>query len=84
MLISERLRHLREEKRLSQGGIEKRSGLLRCYISRVEKRPHDLRLRVLFVESASNCPKQNMRAEETCGSIRPRDGRDVSTRWNMI
>lgn len=36
MLISERLRHLREEKRLSQGDIEKRSGLLRCYISRVE------------------------------------------------
>jgi len=30
------LRALREEKRLSQGDIEKRTGLLRCYISRVE------------------------------------------------
>jgi transcriptional regulator with XRE-family HTH domain len=30
------LRSLREEKHLSQGQIEKRSGLLRCYISRVE------------------------------------------------
>ena len=36
MIVSERLRSLREEKKLSQGDIEKRSGLLRCYISRVE------------------------------------------------
>jgi transcriptional regulator with XRE-family HTH domain len=36
MIIGDRLRSLREEKRLSQGDIEKRTGLLRCYISRVE------------------------------------------------
>jgi transcriptional regulator with XRE-family HTH domain len=36
MVIGDRLRHLREEKKLSQGDIEKRTGLLRCYISRVE------------------------------------------------
>jgi transcriptional regulator with XRE-family HTH domain len=36
MIISDRLRALRAEKRLSQGDIEKRTGLLRCYISRVE------------------------------------------------
>ena len=30
------LRDLREAKKLSQGDIEKRTGLLRCYISRVE------------------------------------------------
>jgi transcriptional regulator with XRE-family HTH domain len=36
MLIGERLRELREQKKLSQGDIEKRTGLLRCYISRVE------------------------------------------------
>ncbi len=36
MIIGDRLRDLREAKRLSQGDIEKRSGLLRCYISRVE------------------------------------------------
>ncbi len=35
-MIGERLRVLREEKKLSQGDIEKRTGLLRCYISRVE------------------------------------------------
>lgn len=36
MIIAERLRALREEKKLSQGDIEKRTGLLRCYVSRVE------------------------------------------------
>jgi transcriptional regulator with XRE-family HTH domain len=36
MVIGHRLRKLREEKNLSQGDIEKRTGLLRCYISRVE------------------------------------------------
>jgi transcriptional regulator with XRE-family HTH domain len=36
MVIGERLRELREDKELSQGDIEQRTGLLRCYISRVE------------------------------------------------
>jgi transcriptional regulator with XRE-family HTH domain len=36
MVIGNRLRELRESKQLSQGDIEKRTGLLRCYISRVE------------------------------------------------
>src|SRR6476660_8957337 len=36
MIIGDRLRALREEKKLSKGDIEKRTGLLRCYISRVE------------------------------------------------
>ena len=36
MIIGDRLRALREEKKRSQGDIEKRTGLLRCYISRVE------------------------------------------------
>jgi transcriptional regulator with XRE-family HTH domain len=36
MIIGDRLRTLREQKNLSQGQIEKRTGLLRCYISRVE------------------------------------------------
>jgi transcriptional regulator with XRE-family HTH domain len=36
MVIGNRLRELRESKSLSQGDIEKRTGLLRCYISRVE------------------------------------------------
>ena len=36
MIIGDRLRALREEKKLSQGDIGKRTGLLRCYISRIE------------------------------------------------
>ena|SRR5258708_352261 len=36
MDIGHRLTSLREEKKLSQGDIEKRTGLLRCYVSRVE------------------------------------------------
>ena len=36
MVIGTRLKKLREDRTLSQGDIEKRTGLLRCYISRVE------------------------------------------------
>jgi len=36
MIIGDRLRAIREQKKLSQGDIEHRCGLLRCYISRVE------------------------------------------------
>ena len=36
MIIGNRLRLLREDKNLSQGDMEKRTGLMRCYISRVE------------------------------------------------
>jgi transcriptional regulator with XRE-family HTH domain len=36
MLIGERIRAIREVKNLSQLDIEKRSGLLRMYVSRVE------------------------------------------------
>ena len=36
MVIGERLKFLREQRKLSRGEIEKRTGLLRCYICRVE------------------------------------------------
>ena len=36
MVIGDRLKELREAKNLSQGDIEKRTGLLRSYTSRVE------------------------------------------------
>lgn len=35
-MIGQRLRELRESKKLSQGQVEKSTGLLRCYTSRVE------------------------------------------------
>ncbi len=36
MIIGERLRELRRQKNFTQGEVESRTGLLRCYISRVE------------------------------------------------
>jgi transcriptional regulator with XRE-family HTH domain len=36
LMIGERLRTVRESKNLSQGDIEQRTGLLRCYTSRIE------------------------------------------------
>src|SRR5580658_7187551 len=36
MVIAEQLKALRAQRHMSQGDIEKRTGLLRCYISRVE------------------------------------------------
>jgi transcriptional regulator with XRE-family HTH domain len=36
MIIGDRIRSIREEKELSQGDIQSRTGLLRCYVSRVE------------------------------------------------
>lgn len=36
MILGHRLRRLRQQSRYSQGDIESRTGLLRCYISRVE------------------------------------------------
>jgi transcriptional regulator with XRE-family HTH domain len=36
LMIGQRLRTIRESKSLSQGDIEKRTGMLRCYTSRVE------------------------------------------------
>jgi transcriptional regulator with XRE-family HTH domain len=36
MVISDRLRAIREQKDLSQGDIEQRTGLKGCYVSRVE------------------------------------------------
>jgi transcriptional regulator with XRE-family HTH domain len=36
MLIGQRIRELRELKHLSQGDIQKRTGLIRCYTSRIE------------------------------------------------
>jgi transcriptional regulator with XRE-family HTH domain len=36
MVIGDKLKSLRAQKKMSQGDMEKRTGLLRCYISRVE------------------------------------------------
>jgi len=40
MLIRRRLREIREARKLSQGDIERRTGLIRHYVSRVESGTH--------------------------------------------
>jgi transcriptional regulator with XRE-family HTH domain len=76
MLIGERLRQLREEQSLSQGDIEQRTGLIRCYVSRVEcghtiptvetlekwSRALDIPLWKLFAEPGAPAPKKLMRS----------------------
>jgi transcriptional regulator with XRE-family HTH domain len=36
LVIGERLKQIRESKKMSQGDVQQKTGLLRCYISRVE------------------------------------------------
>ena len=91
MIIGDRLRALREEKKLSQGDIEKRTGLIRCYISRVENghtvpsietlekfaRALEVPLYQLFYdgEDLPNLPKPRTATESAWGS----SGKDART-----
>src|ERR1700692_77797 len=67
MVIDDRLRALREEKKFSQGNIEKRTGLLRSYIpaSRTAT-PYLLsrRLKSLLAPLRSPCTNFSMRGED--------------------
>lgn len=83
MVICDRLRSLREEKKLSQGDIEKRTGLLRCYISRVENghtvptvetlekmaRALEVPLYGLFHDSEAPPKLENLPERKTAGEI---------------
>jgi len=73
MIVGDRLRKLREERKLSQGDIETRTGQLRCYLSRgenghtvpsletIEKLARALGIRVyrIFYKSEEPVPRQN-------------------------
>ena len=83
MVIGDRLRQLREQKKLSQGDIEKRTGLLRCYISRVENghtvpavatleklaRAFDVPMYQLFYDSAEPPKVPNLIARKSSDDI---------------
>ena len=76
MYLADRLRQCREAKNLSQGDIERRTGLLRCYISRVENghtvpsletlekiaRAYEIQLYQLFYDGDDRPPTQATRA----------------------
>jgi transcriptional regulator with XRE-family HTH domain len=83
MIIGDRLRAVREEKKLSQGDIEKRTGLLRCYISRVENghtvpaietlekmaRALEIPLYQLFYDGATPPPLPNLPNRQAAADI---------------
>ena len=79
MMIGDQLRALHEQQELSQGDIEKRTGLLRCYVSRVENghtipsietlekwaRALNVRLYQLFYEGKDSPPSQPHKTEKS-------------------
>lgn len=79
MMIGTRLRQLRDQKGLSQGDIENSTGLLRCYISRVENghtvpsletlerfaAALDVPLYQLFIAGEGDCPTPNLTPRKT-------------------
>ena len=79
MYLADRLRQFREAKNLSQGDIERRTGLLRCYVSRVENghtvpsletlekiaRAYEVSLYQLFYTGDDRLPEPQIRGEET-------------------
>ena len=78
MPIGKKLKKIRESKNLSQGDIEKRTGLLRCYTSRVENgytipsvetlekyaRALEVPLCMLFHDGTSPIEKPNLRGDK--------------------
>ena len=98
MVICDRLRALREDKKLSQGDIEKRTGLLRCYISRVENghtvptvetlekiaRALEVPLYRLFYDSEAPPKLENLPKRKTADEIAwGRSGKDARYVSNM-
>jgi transcriptional regulator with XRE-family HTH domain len=89
MVIGDRLKDLRESKNISQGEIERRTGLLRCYISRVENghtvpaietlekmaRALEVPLYQLFYDDETPTDMQPVKVSEGWGST----GRDART-----
>jgi transcriptional regulator with XRE-family HTH domain len=81
MFIGERLKAIRESKGMSQGDIEKRTGLLRCYISRVENghtvpaidtlekltRAMEIQMYQLFFDGGEQPPAKLALAPDDCG-----------------
>ena len=98
VIIGERLRALREQKNLSQGDIEKKTGLLRCYVSRVENghtvpaveslekfaRAFEVPMYQLFYDGEEPPKLQNLLNHKTADDIAGgNSGRDAHTLANF-
>lgn len=92
MPIGLRIRSLREQKGLSQGDIEKLTGLLRCYTSRVENghtipslntlekyaAALNLPLYLLFYSGDGTPPTPNLSPRKTLDELAQEEGKDGS------
>lgn len=92
MIIGTRLRQLRQQKELSQGDIEERTGLPRSYISRVENnytQPSieklelfaaglELPLYQLFYQNGENGHEQGSAATKSLEELAKEEGEDGS------
>ena len=74
MNIGETIRNYRTQKGMSQGDIEKRTGLLRCYLSRVENGHTIPSLDTLAkITQAMEVPLGQFFAESTANGANPKN-----------
>lgn len=87
MIVGDRLKQIREMKNMSQGDIEKKTGLLRCYISRVENghtvpaietlekmaRAMDVQLYQIFFDSENAKPQELKLPNHPTLKLSPKD-----------
>jgi transcriptional regulator with XRE-family HTH domain len=92
MLIGQRLKEIREARNFSQGEIERRTGLLRCYTSRVENghtvpsietlekyaRALEIPLYKVFYDGAAPPKKPNLLATQTADPVWGTSGNERS------
>lgn len=91
MIVADRLRNIREMKKLSQGEVAKRSGLYRSYVSRVENghtvptiatlekmaRAFEIPLYQLFYEGEKPLERSVVRRGATHKAEQGRSGKEV-------
>jgi transcriptional regulator with XRE-family HTH domain len=91
MVIGDRLKAIRESKEMSQGDIERKTSLLRCYISRVENghtvpsletleklaRAMDIHMYQLFYEGNQKPPVLKIPESETGWGSTGKDARTL-------
>lgn len=98
MIGGERLKAIREMKQMIQGNIEKRTGLLRCYISRVENghtvlaidtldkmtRAMEVPLYQIFFESENGEPKELKLPKSAAEKLSGKDASVISRLSRLV
>ena len=98
MIGGDRLRAIREMKNMSQGDIEKRTGLLRCYLSRVENghtvpsietlekyaRAMEVPLYQIFFDSQGSKPEELKRPKNAARKVSKKDASLVARLSQLV